>query len=227
MLDGVPHEVDTGPHHKHNHQQVLQEGGTTDKVGVCVCLSVLWYLKYCGWRARAAMEQLQQDEGSDDVVSHVAVVSCTACQVQERDMMWNGHSSVLCSPPPSELTNAGQGEGEVLRHVQGVDGSAEVKQPALHGQNQPQVYVKPTGTRGTLQVERRCLSHTAHAESRLALYYDTVTAVSHACWTAHYWPVTFSTGPASRDVFCCSPPSPSPTCRSCRLLTVVTSMIHD
>ena len=45
----------------------------------------------------------------------------------------------------ASLTNAGQGEREVLGDVEGVDGPAKVQQPTLQCQQKPQVHVQPAG----------------------------------------------------------------------------------
>ena len=105
----------------------------------------------------------------------------------------------------ASLTDAGQGEREVLGDVEGVDGPAKVQQPTLQCQQQPQVHVQPArasllAARGGRGLAQSPVSTAMPAPARPAAR------------------LTFRAVPSSRLFFPCrcppgSAPSPAPCCR--------------
>ena len=131
--------------------------------------------------------------------------------------MWNGAWGMEYGESPTiteegcraSLTDAGQGEREVLGDVEGVDGPAKVQQPTLQCQQQPQVHVQPA--RASLPAAR---GGRGLAQSPVSTAMPAPARPAPARPAAR---LTFRAVPSSRLFFLCRcPPGSAPFSAPCR-----------
>ena len=158
VLDGVPHQMHAGAHHKEYDQQVLQGGREMSHLGGGGGGGGggHWGLVHTCRPLGTGREHLSQSLRRTNAVSTLyAMWQQSPGETAQPDMEGRRQEGMHGRGREGlgRCTYAREGEGEHHRNVQAVEGSPKVQQPVLHSEQQPQVKVQPAGITGRLRAQ--------------------------------------------------------------------------